>query len=197
VRPRDEGRPPRDRPSPRNSSPAAVAAALVLAAGCGGGTPSPAPDPPAPPEASGSAYFVGTAPSGLGATLDLRGSDPVARAVETALLRDAPPAGPPPAVGIASIVNGSPRPARAPGFAAVLDDGALTRLAPASEALGGRADPQARRAAALLPRPRAALAPGASAVEYVVLEGAVPGRVAEVRMATGAGTPTRLAPRPR
>jgi hypothetical protein len=174
-----------------------LAAALVVAAGCGGGTPSPDPDPPAPPEASGSAYFVGTAPSGVGATVDLRGSDPVVRAVESALLRDAPPAGPPPAVGIASIVNGSARPARPPGFAAVLDDGALTRLEPASEALRGRADPLARRAAALLPAPRAALAPGASAVEYVVLEGAVPGRVAEVRMATAPGAPTRLAPRPR
>jgi hypothetical protein len=174
-----------------------IAAAVVLAAGCGGGSPSTAPEPAPPPEASGSAYFVGTAPSGVGATLDLRGSDPAARAVEEALLRDAPPAGPPPAVGIASIVNGSPRAARMPGFAAVLDDGSLTRLEPASEALDGRRDAPARRAAALLPPPRAALAPGASAVEYVVLEGAVPGRVAEVRMATGSGPPTRLAPRPR
>ena len=181
----------------RRARALAAGAALALAAGCGGGSPSPAPEPPAPPEASGSAYFVGTAPSGVGATLDLRGSDRAVRAVEAALLRDAPPAGPPPAVGIASIVNGSPRPARSPGFAAVLDDGAVARLTPASEALRGRADPGARRAAALLPPPRAALAPGASAVEYVVLEGAVPGRVAEVRMATGAGPPTRLAPRPR
>jgi hypothetical protein len=181
----------------RRPRAAAAAAALALAAGCGGGAPSPAPEPPAPPEASGSGYFVGTAASGVGATLDLRGSDPAVKALESALLRDTPPAGPPPAVGIASVVNGSPRPAPAPSFGAVLDDGSLVRLEPAAEALGDRADAEARRAASMLPPRRSTLPPGASAVQYVVLEGVVPGRVAEVRMATGSGTPTRLAPRPR
>ena len=48
-----------------------------------------------------------------------------------------------------------------------------------------------------MPAPRPVLPGGASAVEYVVLRGVVPGRVAEVRMTTGTGTPARLAPRPR
>ena len=181
----------------RRARAVAAGVALALAAGCGGGSPSPAPEPPAPPEASGSAYFVGTAPSGVGATLDLRGSDRAVRAVEAALLRDAPPAGPPPAVGIASIVNGSPRPGPLAGLrrrARRRRGGAADarlRSAPRPRRSGGAAG---RRPAAAT---RAALAPGASAVEYVVLEGAVPGRVAEVRMATGTGPPTRLAPRPR
>jgi hypothetical protein len=140
---------------------------------------------------------VGTAESGVGAAVDLRASDPAVRALEAALLEDAPPAGPPPAVGIASVINGSQRPVRAPRFTAVLDTGAVGPLTPAADALANRADALARRAVAAMAPPRAILAAGGSAVEYVVLEGAVPGRVAEVRMATGPGPPTRLAPRPR
>jgi hypothetical protein len=182
----------------RRSGAAALAAAVALAAGCGGGgTPSPAPERPAPPEPSGSGYFVGTAGSGVGAAVDLRASDPAVRALEAALLRDASPAGPAPAVGVASVVNGSQRPVRAPRFTAVLDTGAVLPLTPAADALGHRNDALARRAAAAMAPRRAILAAGESAVEYVVLEGVVPGRVAEVRMAIGPGPPTKLAPRPR
>ena len=176
---------------------AGVAACLVLAAGCGSGSPSPAPEAPAPPEAPGSGYFVGTSPAGVGATVDLRGSDPASRAVETALLRDAPRAGPAPSVGIASIVNGAERPVRAPTFTAELASGELVPLSPARDALGGRDDPAARRAERLLPVERMRLPAGASAVVYLVLEGEVPGAVAEVRMASGPEAPIALAPRPR
>jgi hypothetical protein len=182
----------------RRASAALAAAAAALAAGCGGGgPPSPAPEPPAPPEALGSGYFVGRAANGVGATVDLRAADPVVRALDAALLRTTPRGGPAPAVGIASVVNDSARPAIAPWFTAVLEGGAVVPLTPAAEALAGRTDPLARRAARLLPAQRQILEGGTSAVDYVVLRWAVPGRVAEVRMATGAGGPARLAPRPR
>ena len=177
---------------------AAVAACLVLAAGCGGGgSPSPAPEPPAPPQAPGSGYFVGTSPAGVGATVDLRGSDPASRALETALLPDAPRGGPAPSVGIASIVNGAARPVRAPTFTAELASGELVPLSPARAVLGGRDDPAARRAEMLLPAEQARLPAGASAVIYLVLDAEVPGAVAGVRMATGPEAPIALAPRPR
>ena len=181
----------------RGAVAAGALAAAALAAGCGGGSPSPAPQPPAPPEALGSGYFVGTGPDGVGATVDLRAADATVRALEAALRQGAPPGEPPPAVGIASVVNDSRRAAPAPRFIAVLDSGELLPLRPAADALGTRTDPLARRAARLMPAPRSVLPGGASAVEYVVLRGVVPGRVAEVRMTTGTGTPARLAPRPR
>lgn len=182
----------------RRAVAAAAAAALALAAACGGGDADPAPAPPPPaPEALGSGYFVGTAPGGLGATVDLRGSDPASRALEAALLRDTPPSGPPPAVGIASVVNRAGRPVRAPTFTALLSSGGLVPLSPAASALAGRRDAVARRAAALLPAERTRLRAGASAVMYVVLEGALPGEVAEVRMASGPEAPVALDPRPR
>ncbi len=181
----------------RPAALAAAAAVAALAAGCGGGSRAPEPEPPAPPEAMGSGYFVGTAPNGVGATLDLLGADPVVEALDTALLPTTAVGEPGPAVGIASVVNDSTRPAPAPRFTAVLDTGALVPLTPAAEALGGRSDAAARRAARVLPPTRPILEGGGSAVDYVVLRGAVPGRVAEVRMTTGRQGPTRLAPRPR
>jgi hypothetical protein len=184
--------------SRRAAALAAVAvAAAALAAGCGGGG-APAPPPaPQPPEATGSGYFVGTAPNGVGATVDLLAADPVVAALDAALLPTTAAGEPAPAVGIASVVNDSARPAPAPRFSAVLDTGVVVPLTPAEQALGGRADALARRAARLLPPAPAIVQGGASAVEYVVLRGAVPGRVAEVRMATGAEGLARLAPRPR
>ncbi len=174
-------------------------AAAALAAGCGGGgTPSPAPPPPPETvEALGSGYFVGTGPDGLGATVDLRASDPVVEALEAALRVGAPAAGPAPSVGIASLVNGSSTRVRTPAFTAVLDTGGRATLRGAVDALRGRSGPADRRAAALVPPRRVTLAPRASAVEYVVLYGAVPGRVAEVLMRGVEGGPVRLAPRPR
>jgi len=168
---------------------AAVAAALALAAGCGGGG-APAPPPPDQQEEAGSGYFVGTAPGGLGATVDLLGTDPAARALGAALAVETAPGEPSPSVGIASVVNDSSRLAAMPGFVAVLASGRRIPLEPAAAALRGRRlqrDPPAR----------SALPAGGSAVEYVVLRGVVPGRVAEVRMTTGPETSTRLAPRPR
>ena len=100
-------------------------------------------------------------------------------------------------MGIASILNDSPRPAPAPRFIAVLDSGELLPLRPAADALDGRTDALARRAVLLMPAPRPVVPGGMSALAYVVLRGVVPGRVAEVRMTTGTGTPARLAPRPR
>ena len=174
---------------------AAAAAALALAAGCGGGGAG-AP-PPDQREEAGSGYFVGTAPGGLGATVDLLGTDPAAGALGAALAVETAPGEPSPSVGIASVVNDSSRLAAMPGFVAVLASGRRIPLEPAAAALRGRGDAAARRAAALLPPARSALPAGGSAVEYVVLRGVVPGRVAEVRMTTGPETSTRLAPRPR
>lgn len=180
---------------PRAAAAALLAASALAAAGCGGagGSTAPPPEPPPP----GSAYFVGTASNGVGATLDLRGSDPATRALEAALRGDAPPQGPAPSVGIASVVNTSSRPAPAPTFAAVLDSGALLALQPAAEALAGRSDRAARRAVRLLPPAPATLPAGASAEAYVVLREVAPRRVAEVLMGTGPGPPARLARRPR
>ena len=70
-------------------------------------------------------------------------------------------------------------------------------LSPARAALGDRADAAARAARDLLPLERTRLRAGASAVMYVVLEGALPGEVAELRMATGPEAPIALEPRPR
>jgi hypothetical protein len=177
---------------------AAAAAVAALAAGCGGGDGrSTEAEPPAPPEAMGSGYFVGTAPNGVGATVDLLAADPVVAALDRALVPTTSPGLPAPAVGIASVVNDSPRAALAPRFSAVLDTGAVVPLVPAAEALGAPQDAAARRAARLLPPDRPLLDGGASTVQYLVLRGAVPGRVAEVRMTTGRVGPTRLAPRPR
>ena len=101
---------------------AAVAAALALAAGCGGGG-APAPPPPDQQEEAGSGYFVGTAPGGLGATVDLLGTDPAAGALGAALAVETAPGEPSPSVGIASVVNDSSRLAAMPGFVAVLASG--------------------------------------------------------------------------
>jgi hypothetical protein len=175
---------------------AAVAAALALAAGCGSGG-TPAPPPPDQQEEAGSGYFVGTAPGGLGATVDLLGTDPAVRALGPVLAAETTPGEPAPSVGIASVVNDSSRVAPMPDFVAVLGSGRRIPLQPAAAALRGRDDAAARRAASLLPAPRSSLPAGAGAVEYVVLRGVVPGRVAEVRMSTGPEASTRLAPRPR
>ena len=138
---------------------AAVVAALALAAGCGGGG-APAPPPPDQQEEAGSGYFVGTAPGGLGATVNLLGTDPAVRALGPALAVETAPGEPSPSVGIASVVNDSSRLAAMPGFVAVLASGRRIPLEPAAAALRGRRDEAARRAAALLPPARSARARG-------------------------------------
>ena len=106
-----------------------------------------------------------------------------------ALLRRTPPAG-------RRRPWGSPRwsttrraAALAPTFIAVLDTGAVVPLVPAAEALGARQDAAARRRP-LMPADRSAPAPaGRAPWSTWCCAGVVPGRVAEVRMTTGRGTP--------
>lgn len=175
---------------------AGLIAVLALACGCGGSSPAmPGPDRPAAKAATG--YFVGTGSDGLGASLDLVGSDGVARAVRAALAGERGRDGRSPAVGIASVVNTSAAAAPTPGFVAVLSSGEAVPMEPAREALSRRDDRAARRARAVLPRTRRVVAARGSAVVYLVLPDASLQEVASVTMTSVGGHPITLAPRPR
>lgn len=171
-------------------------ATLALASGCGSSS-STTRGPDRPPAKGATGYFVGTASDGVGASLDLVGSDGVARALRAALAGERGRDGRPPAVGIASVVNTGTAAAPTPSFVAVLSSGEAVPMAPARAALGRRDDRAARRARAMLPRPRRAVAARGSAVVYLVLPDASPQEVAWVTMTSRAGHPITLAPRPR
>jgi len=170
---------------------------LAVLAGCGSGSPTPTTPRPPEPEPRGTGYFVGTGPDRLGASLDLLAEDRTTRALSAALAGEPGTARPTPVVGIASVVNGGEVAAPTPRFTAILDSGGAAPLASAREALAGRDDPLARRALARLPPQRAVVAGGASALLYVVLEGAGPREVASARMTAMPGRPIVLEARPR
>jgi hypothetical protein len=171
----------------RGPALAAVAAALGCApalAGCGAAPPSAA-EPAAPAPAP--AVFAGRLAGGLGASVDFAGFDPVARAVRRAFGA----AGRPAHVGIASLVNDAGAPAPVPRFTAIDRAGRRRELATAAAALRGLAGPEARRARAALREPAAVPAEG-GAVLYLVLRGAAPGELRELRMRGPAGRAAEL-----
>ncbi|HET6692232.1 MAG TPA: hypothetical protein VFG74_15355 [Miltoncostaeaceae bacterium] len=172
---------------------AALAALLLAVAGCGDGAP---PTETAPPPPSGTGWFVGSE-GGIGATLDMRGDDPVSRSVERALASEAGAGGEAPDVGIASIVNETASGFDAPRFIAILESGRGVTLTPALEALRGVRGPAARQARARL-RAEPARVPSRSAgVAYLVLRGASVDRIASVTMAAGPQPAITLAARRR
>jgi hypothetical protein len=166
---------------------AAAAAALACAAGpvaCGPPPPSArAPAAPAPAPA----VFVGRLAGGLGVSVDFAGFDPVARGVRRALVA----AGRPAHLGIASLVNDAAAPVAVPRFAAVDRLGERLELATAAAALRGLPGPEARRARRMLREP-AAVPPEGGAVVYLVLRGAAPGELRELRMRGPAGPAAEL-----
>ena len=175
---------------------ALAVAALVLVAGCsdGGGSTPPAPPPP-PPEGTG--FFVGEGPDGIGATLDLEGSDPVTGAVDAALGARGGRPGDGPVVGVASVVNDGARAVAAPAFIATFAGGGAVPLEDAATAVARGDGPAARRALARLgPTPRSVPAGGAVTM-YVVLRGAPAREVEAVRMVVEPGRPVTLEARPR
>ncbi|WP_217915700.1 hypothetical protein [Miltoncostaea marina] len=181
------------------SAPAAAAAALALAlasAGCGGGGADAGTAPVAEPARSGSGWFEGSG-DGLGASLDLRGEDAVARAVGDAVAARARPPARASAVGIAAVVNDRAVPVPAPRFTALFEGGGALPLTGAHEALEGLRGPAARRARALLGRPPRAVPAGGAVTMYVVLRGARPDEVASARMVALPGEPIALPARTR
>jgi hypothetical protein len=181
----------------RRRAAAALAAALA-AAGCSSagtsGPPRTAPDDTPP---SGTGYFVGTGPGGVGATLDLLGEDPVTDAIDAALRVNADPRLEIPAVGIASVVDGGRVGIPAPRFVAELADGTAVPLPRAADVLRPQDGPEARRALALLRRVPVRVKAGGAATLYVVLRGPTPAEVASARMVVVRGEPIALAARRR
>ena len=175
---------------------AALAAAL-LAAGCSSAGTSEAPRTAPEPPPSGTGYFVGTGPDGVGGALDLLGDDPVVRAIDAALWVNADPRRGIPAVGIASVVNEGPVAISAPRFVADLADGTAVPLPRASAILPASGGPLARRALARLRAVPVRVRAGSAATFYVVLRGPTPAEVASVRMVVVRGAPIILPARRR
>jgi len=166
----------------------ALVVALTLAvAGCSSGDAPPPPPDPTPP-APGSAYFVGTASDGLGATLDLEGQDPVTEAIDAALRARDGRVGAGPVVGVASVVNESPTPVAPPAFIAEFENGGAVPLLPAARVVAEGGGPAARQALAMIGTPVLVVPAGGADTLYVVLRGAPPGDVATVRMVVAPGS---------
>ena len=161
---------------------AAIGCALVIA-GCRAETP---PSATAPPAAAG-AHFEGTLAGGLGASVDFDGFDAAARAVRRALSA----AGERARVAIASLVNDGGDPAAVPAFVAIARSGARHPLLTAARALRGLPGAEARRAREVIDEPATVPAEG-SAVVYLVLRGASPGELRELRMRAAGGATADL-----
>ena len=146
-------------------------ALLAAAAGCAGALagcgPEPAPSATAPPAPTG-AHFAGF--------------DEASRAVRRALAA----AGQEAHVAIASLVNEGGEPVPVPRFAAVDRLGERHGLPTAARARGGLPGAEARRARDLLDEP-ATVPAGGSALVYLVLRGASPGDLRELRMRAPSG----------
>ena len=172
--------------------------AVVLAlGGCASSSPAGSPQTAPEPAPTGTGYFVGTGPDGIGASLDLLADDPVVQIVDTALRAQDGRAGTVDSVGVASVVNEGPFEIATPRFVAELADGGAVPLPRAADVLRAGDGPAARRALARL-RAVATRVPGDGAVTtYVVLEGLSPATVEAVRMVVVAGEPITLAARRR
>jgi hypothetical protein len=173
---------------------AAVLASLALvAAGCTRGDPAP---PQEPPVRVGTGYFVGGDPAGLGASVDLFGSDPASRAVREALAPDPRGGGGAPVVAIASVVNDGPAPVPTPRFVAVMMSGRAMPM-PSVRASLSPSVPAQNRALLLLGAPRARIRSGGSASLHLLLGDVDPLQVESVRMVSTVGEPISLAARRR
>lgn len=181
----------------RRFAPAVAAIALAAAlAGCSGDGGAVDTAPPPPP--TGTGYFVGTGPDGVGATLDMHGSDPVATAIDDALVGRGGAAGAVPAVGIASVVNEGAQSVPAPRFVAVLADGhGAIPIPRAEDALRADEGPAARRALARLAALPARVPAQGAATFYVILQDVDVAEVGSVRMVVERGEPITLQARRR
>jgi hypothetical protein len=171
---------------------AGALAALALA-GCSRGDPAP---PQEPPAKVGTGYFVGRDAAGLGASVDLFGSDPASRAVRDALAPDPRGGRGAPVVAIASVVNDGSEPVRTPRFVAVLMSGQAVPM-PDVRASLSPAVPAQDRALLLLGSPRARVGPGGSVSLHLLLGNLDPLRVESVRMVSTVGEPISLSARRR
>lgn len=179
--------------------PAALATIALAAglAGCSGSGDGPVDTAPEPPP-TGTGYFVGTGQDGVGATLDMHGSDPVALAIDAALVGRGDPAGDVPAVGIASVVNQGPLSVPDPHFVAVLADGrGAVPIPRAEDVLGAAEGPAARRALRRLAALPTRVAAKGAATFYVILDEVPVAEVDSVRMVVRPGEPITLAARRR
>lgn len=172
---------------------AALAALALVAAGCSGGDPAP---PREPPTEVGTGYFIGRDAAGLGASVDLFGSDPASRAVREALTPDPRGGRGAPVVAIASVVNDGPTAVPTPRFVAVMMSGRALPMPSVRAALSPSVPAQAR----LLLRlgaPQARIRSGGSASLHLLLADVDPLQVESVRMVSTFGKPISLSARRR
>ena len=174
----------------------AACGALVLTGCSSAGAPTAPPTAPAPAP-TGTGYFVGTGPDGLGVSLDLLGADPAVRVIDAALRAQDGRPGSVASVGVASVVNQGPLAVAAPRFVAEMDDGSALALRAAATVLARHRGPMARRALARLRAVPMRVPAGGAVTTYVVLEGGEPAAVARVRMTVVAGEPITLSARRR
>lgn len=177
---------------------AAVVALASVVAGCAGSGGAVATAPQPDPAPTGTGYFVGSGSGGIGGSLDLHGEDPVAQAIDRALVGEGGPTGAVPSVGIASVLNEGTLSIRAPRFVAVLagDHGAVP-IEPAMDALHPGDGPAARRALRMLARVPTRVPPGGAGTFYVVLRDITAAEVGSVTMIVRAGHPITLQARRR
>jgi hypothetical protein len=166
----------------RRPAAAAIGCALALA-GCRADPPPSATAPPAP----AGAHFEGALAGGLGASVDFDGFDAAARAVRRALTARGEGA----RVAIASLVNDGGEPVPVPAFVAIARSGQRHALLTAARVLRGLPGAEARRARDVLDEPATVPAEG-SAVVYLVLRGASPGELRELRMRAPGGAAADL-----
>ena len=171
---------------------AAALAALALA-GCSRGDPAP---PREPPTEVGTGYFVGRGAAGLGASVDLFGSDAASRAVRQALAPDPRGGRGAPVVAIASVVNDGSAPVRTPRFVALLMSGRAVPMPDVRASLSPSV-PAQDRALRLLGSARARVGPGGSASLHLLLGDVNPLQVESVRMVSTVGEPISLSARRR
>ncbi|MEQ8833177.1 MAG: hypothetical protein RIB67_01880 [Miltoncostaeaceae bacterium] len=169
-------------------APVLIAATLIALAGCGGGEPEPPGGAAAP---SGSGYFVGSGPDGLGAVVDFAARDGVLDDLRDAM-RARPEGAPPVWVGAVALVNRGSASVAVPRFIADLPGGGAVPLA----------DPRAPRIAIpaaddLVPPAPLLIPPQGAVTAYVALRGADPTAVRGLRMVVAPGSTVGLGARSR